>query len=179
MQNQLLLLEDVDNLARKGEIVKVKPGYARNYLLPKKKAVVADKRAIRLQARLLEERSKQAIHDRKDAEALSHQLSGKTFEIVVKVDSDGHMYGSVTSLDISKLLQELGYAVDRREVKLLHPIKAVGVYEITLGLKEQIQAKFSLDVQSDNPILANKRKVKKVESEEETAPEVVDNSPEL
>jgi large subunit ribosomal protein L9 len=179
MQNQLLLLEDVDNLARKGEIVKVKPGYARNFLLPQKKAVVADKRAIRLQDKLKEERAKQAIIDRKDAEALSLQLQGKTFEIVVKVDSDGHMYGSVTALDISKFLQDLGYQVERREVKLLQPIKAVGVYEITLALKEQIQAKFSLDVQSDIPVLAHKKKAKKAETEEEAAPEVVDNSPEL
>ena len=85
MQNHLLLLEDVVNLARKGETVKVKPGFARNFLLPQKKAVVVDKRTLRMQERLREERSKQAIQDRADSEKLAKELFEKTFELKVKV----------------------------------------------------------------------------------------------
>lgn len=161
MQNQLLLLEDVENLARKGEIVKVKPGFARNYLLPEGKAVVADKRTLRMQDKLKEERAKQADADKKEAIELAAVIDHKEFNIVVKVDSDGNMYGSVTALDISKLLKDKGYAVERTHVKLLHPIKALGVYEISLVLKENVQASISLELESDIPLPHLKKKAKK------------------
>jgi large subunit ribosomal protein L9 len=173
MQNQLLLLEDVDNLARKGEIVKVKPGYARNFLLPQKKAVVADKRTIRMQEKLREERSKQAIVDRKEAEVLAAQLLDQNYSIVVKVDSDGNMYGSVTALDISKLLKDKGFEVERRFIKIANPIKALGVYTIPVALKENVTTQFSLELESDIPLPALKKKVKK-EKEETEAPEITE-----
>lgn len=167
MQNQLLLLEDVENLARKGEIVKVKPGYARNFLLPSGKAVVADTRALRMQEKLREERAKQAVVDKKEALELAASLDKKEFTIVVKVDSDGNMYGSVSALDIAKLLKDHGFAVERTNVKLLQPIKSLGVYEVTLALNEGVKASVALTVDSDIPLPQHKRKVKK---EAESAP---------
>ena len=164
MQNHLLLLEDVVNLARKGETVKVKPGFARNFLLPQKKAVVVDKRTLRMQERLREERSKQAIQDRADSEKLAKELFEKTFELKVKVDPDGHMYGSVTANEIAKLLEKEGYAIHRRSVKLLHGIKTLGTHEITLSLKEGVEAKFALKVTSETPI-----RVKETKKKEEVA----------
>jgi large subunit ribosomal protein L9 len=170
MQNQLLLLEDVDNLARKGEIVKVKPGFARNFLIPQGKAVIADKRTLRMQEKLKADRAKQAIADKKEAVELAEQINHKEFTIVVKVDSDGHMYGSVSALDISKLLKDKGFAVERHYVKLLHPIKTLGVYEISLVLKEGVKASISLEVESDIPLPHIKKKAKKeVEAVQETA----------
>ena len=74
MGNQLLLLEDVDDLGRSGDVVSVKPGFARNFLLPQKKAVVADKNTLRMQARLKEEREKRAAVDKKDSEILAFQV---------------------------------------------------------------------------------------------------------
>lgn len=167
MQNQLLLLEDVENLARKGEIVRVKPGFARNFLLPSGKAVVADTRALRMQEKLREERAKQAILDKKESLELAATIDKKEFTIVVKVDSDGNMYGSVSSLDISKLLKDHGYVVERTNVKLLNTIKSIGVYEIPLSLKEGVNASISLTVESDIPLPQHKRKAKK---EAEVAP---------
>ncbi|NBO24296.1 MAG: 50S ribosomal protein L9 [Chlamydiae bacterium] len=167
MQNQLLLLEDVDSLARKGEIVKVKPGFARNYLLPQGKAVVADKRTLRMQEKLVAERAKQAVEDKKESMDLAAQINHKAFNIVVKVDPDGHMYGSVTALDISKLLKEKGFNVERHFVKLLNPIKTLGVYEIQLVLKENVEAQIALEVESDIPLPHLKKKAKK---EAEAAP---------
>lgn len=166
MQNQLLLLEDVESLARKGEIVKVKPGFARNFLLPQAKAVIADKRTLRMQERLRQERAKQAIEDKKSSLELAELIDKKEFAIIVKVDSDGNMYGSVSALDISKLLKDKGFAVERQHVKLLHPIKSLGVYEISLALKEGVNASIALDVQSDIPLNHLKKKAKK----EEVAP---------
>jgi large subunit ribosomal protein L9 len=170
MHNQLLLLEDVEGLARKGEIVKVKPGFARNFLLPQAKAVVADKRTLRMQEHLRQERARQAIEDKNSSLELAGLIDKKEFNLIVKVDSDGNMYGSVSALDISKMLKEKGFAVDRHHVKLQNPIKAVGVYEISLMLKEGVQAQIALEVEGDLPVAQSKKKVKKEEVAEATAP---------
>ena len=81
MANQFLLIEDVDALGRSGDVVKAKPGYARNFLLPQKKAVIADKHTLRMQAKLKEEREKQAVLDRGEAEKLAERINGMSLTI--------------------------------------------------------------------------------------------------
>lgn len=149
MKNQLLLIEDVEDVGRSGDVVSVKPGYARNFLLPKKKAVVADKHTLTWQAKLKEERSKRAEVDRKEAEALSESINGMVHTIVVKVDPEGHMYGSVSATDIVKLFADQGIEIQRRNVILQLPIKGTGVYDINLRLKEGVPATFTLKVFSE------------------------------
>lgn len=146
MRNQLLLLQDVEDLGRSGDIVSVKPGFARNYLLPQKKAVIADPYTLRMQAKLKEERSKRADVDRKHSEELAQKIEGLSLEISVKVDPDGHMYGSVTQADIVHLLEPMGIQLERRNVLLVHPIKTLGLQTINLKLKEGIPAHFTLNV---------------------------------
>ncbi|MEN9343631.1 MAG: ribosomal protein [Chlamydiota bacterium] len=146
MQNQLLLIEDVDDLGRSGDVVKVKPGYARNFLLPQKKAVVADPYTLRLQAKLKEERMKQAAVDKKDAEALAARLEGMILTTEVKVDPDGHMYGSVSAVDIVHLFEKEGIQLERRNVILIHPFKQLGEYPVQLKLKEGIPATVTLHI---------------------------------
>lgn len=147
MATKLLLVEDVENLGRSGDIVSVKPGYARNRLVPMKVAVFADKKSIRMQARLQEERQKKAIEDKKDAELLAERIEGKTVTTVVKVDHDGHMYGSVTVNDIVHLLEDQhSVKLEKRNILLAHPIKKTGISEIPLRLVEGITAKFYLKV---------------------------------
>lgn len=155
MRNQLLLIEDVDDLGRSGDIVSVKPGYSRNFLLPQKKAVIADKYTLRLQAKLQEERSKRAEIDRKEAEEMAQKIEGMVLSIDVKVDPDGHMYGSVSTLDIVRLLESEGYKVERRNVELAHPIKTLGVHPINLKLKEGVPARITLKVHSGGVIPAS------------------------
>jgi large subunit ribosomal protein L9 len=150
MRNQLLLLEDVDDLGRSGDIVSVKPGYSRNFLLPQKKAVVADKFTLRLQARLQEERSKLAEVDRAESEGLAKKIEGMVLEVRVKVDPDGNMYGSVSQTDIMHLFENMGIKLERRNILLLHPIKALGVQTINLKLKEGVPTHFTLKVISEN-----------------------------
>ncbi|MBA3722799.1 MAG: 50S ribosomal protein L9 [Parachlamydiaceae bacterium] len=150
MAAQVLLLEDVEALGRSGEIVNVKPGYARNFLLPQGFAVIADKKALRMQQRLQEEREKRAIVDKKDSEDMASRIEGKTLTKVVKVDQEGHMYGSVTSTDVHHLLQdELKIQLDKKNVALKHPIKATGVHTILVKLKEGVTAQFHLKVISE------------------------------
>ncbi len=147
MATQLLLLEDVDDLGHKGEIVNVKPGYAFNYLIPKKFALVADANAIRRQKRLREERRLRAVEDKKHAEEIAERLKDATFTVEVKVDHEGHMYGSVSSLDVVHLIKmQAGIELDKRAVPLKHPIKQTGVHELTLRLKEGVEAVVHLKV---------------------------------
>jgi large subunit ribosomal protein L9 len=146
MKQQLLLLEDVEALGNKGEIVTARPGYVRNFLLPKGLAMVATPNTLRKQQRLQEERMKQAIIDRKESEALAGQIEGITLEIKVKVDPEGHMYGSVSAGDIAQIFVEKGIAVDRRNVQLNKPLKTTGLHKLQTKLKEGIFASFSLSI---------------------------------
>jgi large subunit ribosomal protein L9 len=147
MPSKLLLLEDVDSLGRKGEVVNVKSGYARNFLLPRGFGVIADKNALRMQVRLKEERDKQAAVDKKESEELANSLEGVTLTTIVKVDHDGHMYGSVSALDVIHLLKEQNsIEIEKRFVQLNHPIKEVGVHPIKIKMKEGIKAEITLKI---------------------------------
>lgn len=150
MKNQLLLLEDVHNVGRKGDLVKVKPGFARNFLIPKQIALVADKSVVKIQARLKEERAKQAIIDKKDSEELAARLQTLTVTHEVKVDADGHMYGSVTAKNIVELLSAEGIEIERRMVSIDHPFKQLGVHTVNLKLKEGVLAHFNLKLIPDS-----------------------------
>lgn len=145
-RNQLLLLKDVEQLGRSGDIVSVKPGYAWNYLIPTGRAVFPDKRTLRNQENLKKEREQQANLDREEAELIAKKLKEVALETSVKVDPDGHMYGSVKPQDIVLLLQEKEQILlDRRSI-LTPTIKELGTYKISLMLKENIPAQFTLHV---------------------------------
>lgn len=151
MATRILLLEDVDNVGIKGDIATVKPGYAFNFLIPKKKALVADQNAIRRQARLQEERRQKAIIDRKASEEVAEKLQGQTFNFIVKVDHEGHMYGSVSALDIVHLIQkETGIELEKRFLQLKHAIKQTGAYEVQLRMKEGVEALIHVKVASEH-----------------------------
>jgi len=151
MQNQLMLLEDVDNLGRSGDIVTVKPGYARNFLVPQAKAVFADKRALNMRAKLIEERAKLAVVERAEAEALVETIGKIDFSIEVKVDPEGKLYGSVTAADILKFFEKENIILEKKNIVLVHPIKQVGVYKIDLKLKEGVTTSINLKISGDQP----------------------------
>ena len=150
MATKLLLIEDVETLGRSGEIVSVKPGYARNYLLPQGLAMIANKQALRQQERLKEERQKRALEDKKESEGIAAQIEGITLITVVKVDHEGHMYGSVNAHEIAHMLQEQkNISLDKKNIQLKHPIKATGVHPISVKLKEGVMTSFHLKVMSE------------------------------
>jgi large subunit ribosomal protein L9 len=146
MRQTLLLLEDVDGLGRSGDIVNVKPGFARNYLFPEKKGILASKQTIRLQDRLKEERAKRAIEDKNAAEELAKRLEGLVITMEVKVDPEGKMYGSVSSQDILSFLEKEGFTLERKFIQLKKHIKETGVFPISLKLKEGVPATITLKV---------------------------------
>jgi large subunit ribosomal protein L9 len=163
MPIQLLLLDDVDELGRSGDVVNVKPGYARNFLVPQKKAVPADKHTLRMQARLREERAKQAEIDRKESEALAMKYSGLELQTIVKVDPEGHMYGSVSAVDIVRLFEEKGIKLDRKNIVLPHPIKTLGKHQLNAKLKEGVMMPFALIVESDIPLPKKPKEIEIIE----------------
>jgi large subunit ribosomal protein L9 len=147
MAQKILLLEDVEHVGRKGEIASVKAGFAYNFLIPQGLALVANKAALKNQARLVEERRIQADHDQKEATEIAEKLNGEIVETTVKVDHEGHMYGSVTALDIIELLKlKTGVELDKKTIALKLPIKEVGVFEIPLRLKEKATATIHVKV---------------------------------
>ncbi|HSX04421.1 MAG TPA: 50S ribosomal protein L9 [Rhabdochlamydiaceae bacterium] len=146
MNNQLLLIEDVNDLGRSGDVVRVKPGFARNFLIPQKKAVFATKGTLRMQERLKEERAKKAVIDKKEAEDLAARIEGMVLTTTVKVDPEGHMYGSVTVFDVLDLLKKEGIELEKRNMIFPTPIKELGVKEINLKLNEGVPSKFTLKI---------------------------------
>jgi large subunit ribosomal protein L9 len=147
MATKLLLIEDVEDLGRSGDIVSVRPGFARNFLLPKKFALVADRSALRMQARLQEERHQKAIQDKIEADKIASDVEGKTLTTIVKVDHEGHMYGSVSAGDIVNLMQEQeGIVLEKRLIQLKHSIKETGEHKIHLKLKEGVVSTFTLNI---------------------------------
>lgn len=146
MKQQYLLIEDVEDVGRSGEVISAKPGFARNFLLPQQKAVLATEHTLRMQTRLQEERAKQAAVDKKAAEDLADKLRGTILKITVKVDPEGNMYGSVGPTDIIELFAKEGIPVDRRNIGLNKPIKEVGVHSMTLKLKEGVMCDYTLQI---------------------------------
>ena len=146
MKQQYLLIEDVEDIGRSGELIFAKPGFARNYLLPQQKAVLAAPHTLRMQAKLQEERAKKAEVDRKEAETLAAKFQGLALKITVKVDPEGNMYGSVGPTDIIELFDKEGIKVERRNIGLNKPIKEIGVHQLTLKLKEGVPLSYTLQI---------------------------------
>ena len=172
MATKLLLIEDVEDLGRSGDIVSVKPGYARNFLLPQGFGVIAEKNALRMQARLQEGRRKKAIQDKQEAEALAKSFEGVSVSKIVKVDHDGNMYGSVSTVDIVNLVKEQsGLEIEKRYIQLKLPIKETGEFTIILKLLEGVPAELKLSVIAEEVpgALPKKGKAAKAEKAEKAA----------
>ncbi len=146
MASYVLLLQDVEHVGRSGDIASVKPGYARNFLIPQKLAIIADANARRLQKRLQEQRAEQARVDRHHAEQLAEKLSAVALHTTVKVDPEGHMYGSVAAIDIIEMLAQQGIEIERRYVQLPRAIKELGTHTITFKLKEGVTSECTLEI---------------------------------
>ena len=143
---EIILKETVDNLGQEGDVVKTKPGYARNYLIPKNIAVPANTTNLAL---LEQERA--AIDARKErqdleAETLTKKLAGTTVTINQRVGEDNRLFGSVSSGDIAEKLAELGIAIDKKKILLSEPIKAVGETVIPIKTGFQMTAEITVQV---------------------------------
>jgi len=119
---EVILNESIENLGKAGDIVSVANGYARNYLLPKGIAIVADKKNLTKIEKQREAILKRAAKMKEEHEALASQLSALDIEIPVKVGEEEKLYGSVTNLDIAKAVEEKGFQIDRKKIVMEEPI---------------------------------------------------------
>ena len=143
---QVLLREDIDNLGARGEIVRVKAGYARNYLLPRNLAVEATANNVRQIEGEKAALAKREAKERSTAELQASQLQKLTLKFERKVGEAGVLYGSVTSMDIAHALQEQGYEIDRRKIILREPIKRFGNYNVPVRLHRDVTLELPINV---------------------------------
>ncbi|WP_243613074.1 50S ribosomal protein L9 [Shimia aestuarii] len=143
---QVILLERVAKLGQMGEVVDVKPGYARNYLLPQNKALTAsaaniaqfEEQKAQLEARNLE--------SKKEAEALGEKLDGQQFVVIRSASDGGNLYGSVSTRDAAIVATEAGFSIDRKQVLIRQPIKTLGLHEVEVHLHPEVDVVIKLNV---------------------------------
>ena len=150
---KVLLREDVDDLGARGEIVRVRSGYARNYLLPRNLAVEATAGNVKgiesERAALLKKEAK----ERASAEAQSQQMSTLDLEFRRKAGEQGALYGSVTSMDVAEALRERGYEIDRHRIHLREPLKRVGEYTVPVRLHRDVTIDLKVRVAPEGEVI--------------------------
>ena len=146
---EVILREHVDNLGRRGDIVKVAEGYARNYLLPRKLALAVtdnNKRQIDREKKIAETRE---AEERSQAEAIAQRLAQFEIEIARRVGENDTLYGSVTSADISHALQAKGFDIDKRKIQLPEPLKALGEATVPVKIHRDVTAQLRVKVTAE------------------------------
>ena len=143
---EIILLERVEKLGQMGEIVRVKPGYARNYLLPQKKAVrLTDENRNRFE----EQRAQLEANNlarRADAEAVAAKLRGLTVVLIRQAGEAGQLYGSVNARDIADAVTAAGFTVGRQQIRLQQPIKMLGLHDVAVGLHPEVIERITVNV---------------------------------
>jgi large subunit ribosomal protein L9 len=168
---QVILLERVAKLGQMGEVVDVKPGYARNYLLPQGKALSASKAniaAFETQKAQLEARN---LETKKEAEALAAKLDGQQFVVIRSASDGGALYGSVTTRDAAQAATDAGFSVDRKQV-FLQPIKELGIHKVQVVLHPEVDVTIELNVArspEEAELQAAGKSIQELAAEEEAA----------
>ena len=150
---KILLREDVDDLGARGEIVRVRAGYARNYLLPRKLAVEATSSNVK---QIEQERAallKREARERTTAEAQAEQMGSVILNFERKAGEQGALYGSVTSMDIAEALKERGYEVDRHRIHLREPIKRLGEFGVPVRLHRDVTVDLQVKVAPEGEVI--------------------------
>ena len=145
---KIILLKSYENLGKVGEIVNVKPGFARNYLIPNKIASLATEQNIKALEVFLKSQENKEAKNRINLEALSKKLNSLTLKFDVQVGEDEKLFGSVTSQMITDELADKGYTVDKKEIVLEETIKELGNFKIAINLGYDLDTKIKVKVQA-------------------------------
>lgn len=172
---KILLKEDIDNLGGRGEIVKVKSGYARNYLLPQGFAILATKGNVRQVEQERKILLKKAAEERSTAEAQLEQMEKLSLRFERLAGESGTLFGSVTSMDIAEALEEKGYEIDRRKITLKSPIKEIGDYTVPVKLHREVTLELPVSVVVEGE--AMKEHLEEEPAEEKAASEETPEAP--
>ncbi|MBB3188179.1 50S ribosomal protein L9 [Microbacter margulisiae] len=146
---EIILLEDIVNLGYKDDVVKVKDGYGRNYLIPQRKAVLATPSAKKMLAENLRQRAHKLARIKTEAQELAEKLQGVSLTIGAKTSSTGKIFGSVNNIQIAEALEKLGYNVDRKIILIKEAIKEVGQYKAILKLHKEVSVEIAFEVVSE------------------------------
>ena len=146
---QVILKEDVANLGYKDDVVTVKGGYGRNFLIPQGKAVIASESAMKVLAENLKQRAHKLAKIKEDAQALAAKLEGVSLTIGAKTSSTGTIFGSVTNIQVAEALEKAGYEIDRKIIYIKEAVKEVGSYKATLRLHKEVSVEIPFEVVSE------------------------------
>ena len=149
MPVQLILRDDVPNLGKIGDVVRVKPGFARNYLLPRGLAVEASPKNLRVLEHQKRVIAAKADREHKSAEASAQRLQGVQLTVRARAGEEGRLFGSVTNIDVERLLADKGFTIERRRIILDEPIKQLGTYPITVQVGRAVRATVQLTVEAE------------------------------
>ena len=171
---QVILLERVAKLGQMGEVVDVKPGYARNFLLPKGKALSASEANIASFEVRKAQLEAQNLETKTEADAMADKLSGQQFVVIRSASDAGALYGSVTTRDAAEAATENGFTLDRKQVALISPIKYLGLHAISVVLHPEVQTEIYMNVArspEEAELQASGRSIQELAAEEEAAAE--------
>ncbi|MEQ6204303.1 50S ribosomal protein L9 [Sulfitobacter sp. HNIBRBA2951] len=171
---QVILLQRVPKLGQMGDVVDVKPGYARNFLLPQKKALTASKANIEAFEGQKAQLEAQNLETKAEAEAMSAKLNGQQFVVIRSASDAGALYGSVTTRDAAEAATAEGFTVDRKQVVLTAPIKNLGVHDVLVVLHPEVEATIELNVArsaEEAELQAAGKSIQELAAEEEAAAE--------
>ncbi|MCP9611105.1 50S ribosomal protein L9 [Coprobacter tertius] len=143
---QVILKEDVLNLGYKDDVVTVKSGYGRNYLIPQGKAVIATPSALKMLAENMKQRAHKLEKIKNDAIELAAKLEGVSLTIGAKTSSTGKIFGSVNNIQIAEALEKAGYEIDRKVIYIKEAVKEVGAYKATLRLHKEVSVEIPFEV---------------------------------
>ncbi|TYB81285.1 50S ribosomal protein L9 [Maritimibacter fusiformis] len=169
---QVILLERVAKLGQMGDVVDVKSGYARNFLLPQGKALTASKANIAQFESQKAQLEANNLETRKEAEAMAQRLDGQQFVVIRAASDGGNLYGSVTTRDASNVATEEGFTIERKQVLIRQPIKTLGLHEIEVHLHPEVVAKVHLNVArspEEAELQASGKSIQELAAEEEAA----------
>ncbi len=147
---ELILKEDVANLGYKDDIVTVKSGYGRNFLIPQGKAVIASKSARKVLAEDLKQRTHKLEEIKQAAKELAAKMEGTTLVIGAKTSSTGTIFGSVSNIQIAEELAKKGFEVDRKTINIKDPVKEVGKYTAIVNLHKEVAVDIAFEVIAEN-----------------------------
>ena len=171
-QIELILLQRVEKLGQMGELVKVKPGYARNYLLPQSKAVRATKANKERFERERVQLEAQNLKRREEAERVAERVAGLAVTLIRQASESGALYGSVSSRDIAEAAGEGGLTINRAQVLLVHPIKALGITHVRVELHPEVIIDIAVNVARSAEEAEKQARGESVAPEEVEAPEL-------
>ncbi|WP_299841163.1 50S ribosomal protein L9 [uncultured Jannaschia sp.] len=171
---QVILLERVAKLGQMGEVVDVKPGYARNFLLPQGKALTASDANVKAFEGRKAQLEADNLETKKEADSMAARLNGEQFVIIRQASDSGALYGSVTTRDAAEAATEAGYTVNRGQVALQQPIKYLGLHKVTVRLHPEVELEIELNVArslEEAELQASGKSIQDLAAEEEAAAE--------